>query len=86
MGLIKGRKTTDRKYDDRALSLKKGMKTGWHITLVGVFCPFFWYSLLSGKSTNLVVLNALHSSAVVLLGLLVVFVNYLLLWNYRRKT
>ncbi|SHJ93717.1 hypothetical protein [Pseudozobellia thermophila] len=83
--VFKGKKTTDLKYDDKATRFRKGMKTGRNISLVGVFCPFFWYALLSGASTNLIVLNALHSSAVVLLGLLVVLVNYIFLLNSRRK-
>lgn len=85
IAVIKGKKPTVQENDNKILRLKRGMKTGRNISLVGIFCPFFWYSLLTGINTSFIVLNAIHSALVILFGLLIILVNYLLLINYKRK-
>jgi hypothetical protein len=54
---------------ERENELMARMKTGRNIALIGVFCPFFWYSLFSGAPANEVYFNAMHSGVVVLIGL-----------------
>lgn len=85
IAVVKGKKQTVQENDNKTARLKKGMKTGRNISLVGIFCPFFWYSLLTGMSTNFIILNAIHSALFILLGLFVMLVNYLILLNHKRK-
>ncbi|QDO93905.1 hypothetical protein FNB79_07875 [Formosa sediminum] len=68
-----------------AAFFKAGMKTGRNIALVGVFCPFLWFSILSGGTKDFIILNAIHSGIIVCLGLSVMGVNYLSLWYFKRK-
>ncbi|MBP1840003.1 hypothetical protein [Formosa algae] len=65
-------------------SIKQGMKMGRNIALVGVFCPFLWISVLSGASTDFIILNVIHSGIIVCLGLVVIGVNYLILYMHTR--
>ena len=57
------------------------VRTGRNIALIGVFCPFFWLSLLSGASAQMIRFNAVHSGAVVLIGLATMACGY---WMCRR--
>jgi hypothetical protein len=50
--------------------LKSHIKIGSGITLIGVFCPIFWFSFLTGARGNELMFNAIHSLIVILLGLL----------------
>ncbi|MAN29134.1 MAG: hypothetical protein CMH14_17770 [Mesonia sp.] len=80
----KTRSHTNKNLNDRILSFKLGIKTGRNIILIGVFCPILWYSILSGANKKFIELNLIHSAIIVGLGLLVMLVNYIALFNYRR--
>ncbi len=54
---------------NREIELKSNMKIGYGIMLVGVFCPIFWLSLLSGARGAELMFNAIHSFLVFLFGL-----------------
>ncbi len=51
------------------------IRLGRNIALIGVFCPFFWISLLSGAPRNIVKFNAAHSGLVVLAGGLIMAIG-----------
>ena len=55
---------------NRELYLKNQIKIGSGIMLIGVFCPIFWFSYLSGARGNDLMFNAVHSLIVILFGLL----------------
>jgi hypothetical protein len=55
--------TPDESLTNRELHLKSQM-------LIGVFCPIFWFSFLSGARGNELMFNAIHSGIVILFGLL----------------
>jgi len=69
----------------KTISLSKNIKTGRNIVLIGVFCPFLWFAIISGASKDFIILNAIHSGFVAAIGLLVMFVNYLRLHYYKQK-
>ena len=50
--------------------LKSQIKIGYGIMLIGVFCPIFWISFLSGARGNELMLNTVHSLIVILFGFL----------------
>ncbi|WP_299781526.1 hypothetical protein [uncultured Formosa sp.] len=64
---------------------KSGIKTGRNIALVGIFCPFLWFAILSGASKDFIILNAMHSGIIVCLGLAVVGFNYVGLYFFRKR-
>ena len=51
--------------------LSEQTKTGRNIALLGIFCPFFWYALLSGAETSTVIMHATHSGIVFLIGVVI---------------
>ena len=55
---------------NREIYLKSQIKIGSGIMLIGVFCPIFWFSYLSGARGNDLMFNAVHSLIVILFGLL----------------
>ena len=55
---------------NREIYLKSQIKIGSGIMLIGVFCPIFWFSYLSGAQGNDLMFNAVHSLIVILFGLL----------------
>jgi len=82
---VRGKTKTTKKTPKNNQLFKKGMQTGRNIALVGVFCPFLWYSILSGGTKDFIILNAIHSGIIVCLGLVVIGINYLaLLYNRSR--
>lgn len=62
--------TPDESLTNRELHLKSQIKIGFGIMLIGVFCPIFWLSYLSGARGNDLMFNAVHSGIVILFGLL----------------
>ena len=52
-------------------------RSGRNIALLGLFCPFFWFSLFSGAASSTILLNALHSGIVFLIGLVIMFVSFI---------
>jgi hypothetical protein len=54
---------------NREIQLKSNIKIGYGIMLVGIFCPIFWLSFLSGARGNELMFNAIHSFLVFLFGL-----------------
>ncbi len=55
--------------------LSESIKTGRHIALLGLFCPFFWFALFSGADAATIMLHAAHSGIVFLIGVAVVLVG-----------
>ena len=55
---------------NREIYLKSKVKIGFGIMLIGVFCPIFWFSFLSGARGNEIMFNAVHSGIVILFGLM----------------
>lgn len=55
--------------------LSEQTKAGRNIALLGFFCPFFWYALLTGESKEIVLMHAIHSSIVFLIGIMIIFVS-----------
>jgi len=85
LNIARGRSKVRIDIDYKSLKYRQGMKTGRNIALIGVFCPFLWYAILSGKSADFIFLNAVHSSVIVVLGLAVVGYNALALFFYKKK-
>lgn len=86
MGILKAKPDTDTNFKNKIHVYKTGIKTGRHISLVGVFCPFLWYSILSGASKDFIILNVIHSGIIVGIGLVVLCVNYVALYSYTKST
>lgn len=63
---VKGKPT------NRELYLKSQVKIGYGIMLIGILCPIFWFSYLSGTRGSELMFNAVHSGIVILFGLLFV--------------
>ena len=57
--------------------LSEQAKTGRNIALLGLFCPFFWYALLSGAQTSTVIMHATHSGIVFLIGVVIMVLSLL---------
>jgi len=66
---------------NRELFLKNQIKIGSGIMLIGVFCPIFWFSYLSGARGNDLMFNAVHSLIVILVGLLYFAIYWIQLRN-----
>ena len=62
--------THNEPYTNRETYIKNQIKIGSGIMLIGVFCPIFWFSYLSGARGNDLIFNAVHSLIVILFGLL----------------
>ncbi|MDW5290323.1 hypothetical protein [Formosa sp. PL04] len=73
---MKGEYKPVKNSTNKILAYKSRMRTGRNISLVGVFCPFLWYAIISGASTNFILLNAMHSGIIVAIGLLIIAINY----------
>ncbi len=82
MNTLKGHKKVT---PPKLQKFQNGIKTGRNIALIGVFCPFLWYSILTRQSADLTLLHAIHSGIIVGLGLLVLLINYLALFIHKRK-
>jgi len=68
---------------NRELYLTGNIKIGYGIMLIGVFCPIFWLSFLSGARGDELMFNAVHSGIVILLGLLYFATYWIQLRNER---
>ncbi len=44
------------------------IQMGRNIALLGLFCPLFWISLLSGAEPSTIALHGIHSGVVFLIG------------------
>lgn len=80
MDVVKGKPSTKKSSKNKTLLFKAGIKTGRNIALVGVFCPFLWYAILSGASKDFIILNLIHSGIIVIIGIVVVGINYVALY------
>lgn len=85
MNKFKSNPNTHKNSKNKTQLYKSGIKTGRNISLVGVFCPFLWYSILSGASKNFIVLNLIHSGIIVAIGLVVAGINYVALYSYTKS-
>jgi len=68
---------------NREISLKSNLKIGYGIMLIGVFCPIFWFSYLSGARGSELMFNAVHSGIVILFGFLYSATYWIQLRNER---
>ena len=73
--------TRNEPLTNRELYLKNQIKIGSGIMLIGVFCPIFWFSYLSGARGNDLMFNAVHSLIVILFGLLYFAIYWIQLRN-----
>jgi hypothetical protein len=55
--------------------LPEGTRQGATITLLGIFCPFFWISLFSGASHSTKLFHATHSGIVILIGIVTMIIG-----------
>lgn len=83
---LRGEKgTTPEPLTNRELYFQGQVKIGFGIMLIGVFCPIFWFSFLTGARGNELMFNAIHSSIVILLGLIYFAANQIQLRNEQAK-
>jgi hypothetical protein len=73
--------THNEPFTSREIYLKSQIKIGSGIILIGIFCPIFWFSYLSGARGNDLMFNAIHSGIVILFGLLYFAVHRIQLRN-----
>jgi len=52
-------------------------KQGALIMLLGILCPLFWISLISGASPERLRFDAIHSGLVALVGLIIMLVGFI---------
>ena len=81
--VVKRNKHVKKSVTSKIQNLNNGIKTGRNMLLVGVFCPFLWYSILSGCSKDFIILNLIHSGIIVGLGVLIIAINYLRILHSR---
>ena len=86
VGFLKGTSSRGRGLKSKTEVLKSGIKTGRNILLVGLFCPFLWYSILTGSSRDFIIFNVVHSGIIVGLGFLILSVNYVMLYQHIKLT
>lgn len=55
--------------------LSEETKTGRNIALLGIFCPFFWFALISGADASTIAFHAVHSSVVFLIGVVIMVIS-----------
>lgn len=80
--VLRGEKgTRNEPLTNRELYLKNQIKIGSGIMLIGIFCPIFWFSYLSGARGNDLMFNAVHSLIVILFGFLYFSVYWIQLQN-----
>ncbi len=53
---------------DLEKSLGEKIRLGRNIALIGFFCPFFWMALFTGARGQTLYFNAIHSGAVMAIG------------------
>lgn len=86
LNIIRGNTVDKPCSSDKIQKYRKGIKTGFNISLIGVFCPFLWYSIFTGKSKNFIFLNMIHSGVILSIGVLLILINYLLIIYYRKSS
>lgn len=82
---VKPSSTKKQAPSPKLITLSKNIKTGRNIVLIGVFCPFLWFAILSGASKDFIIMNAIHSGFVAVIGLVIMLINYLRLHYYRQR-
>jgi hypothetical protein len=82
--IVKGKRGDKKKDNTKIETFKKGIKTGRNIVLIGVCCPFLWYSILSGSSKDLIIINLMHSGVIASLGFVLILINYLALFRNKN--
>ncbi len=85
LAMARGEKTARPQNAPPTRKFEQGIKMGRNIALVGVFCPFLWYSILSGKSREFILLNLIHSGIIAGLGVLLMLINLLALVYNQKK-
>lgn len=70
---------------NREIYLKSNIKIGYGIMLIGIFCPIFWLSYLSGARGDELMFNALHSFLVFLFGLAFVLIYRFQLYQEQSR-
>lgn len=59
--------------NDKHISVQ--IQSGKRIALLGLFCPFFWYALLTGAPKLELMFHATHSGIVFLIGIAIICVS-----------
>ncbi|WP_417240429.1 hypothetical protein [Celeribacter halophilus] len=62
------RAVVERKLPDSA-------RPGAFVTLLGLFCPFFWLALFTGASRSELTFHAIHSGVVMLIGVILLVIG-----------
>ena len=86
IGVLNNKPKPDNNSKNKTQAFKAGIKTGRNIALVGVFCPFLWYAILSGASKDFILLNVIHSGIIVVLGLVIITVNYVVFYANSKSS
>lgn len=82
LGFLRGETGTPHEpLTNRELYLQGQVKTGFGIMLIGIFCPIFWFSVLSGTRGNELMFNAICSSIVILFGFMYIAIYRIQLRN-----
>ncbi|AFV01155.1 MULTISPECIES: hypothetical protein [unclassified Dehalobacter] len=71
---------------EKEKNLIGGIKMGKYIAIIGVFCPFFWISLLTGASIEMIRFNAIHSGIVILIGFVIMLICRVGLEKIRKES
>ncbi|TCS35699.1 hypothetical protein [Reinekea marinisedimentorum] len=56
-------------------AISEQARAGRNIALLGLFCPFFWYALLTGANKAELAFHATHSGVVIMIGLVLMFIG-----------
>lgn len=83
---VSSKKTAEKKsesVDNSEKRLIERMRTGRNVALIGVFCPIFWVSLFMGASGSVLLLNAIHSSIFIGIGITYSLINFIILRKLR---
>jgi len=70
VGFFQDKKSKSIPTMEREQNLLDRVRKGSTIALIGFFCPFFWVLLFSGAGQVDVYFNAMHSGAVILIGII----------------
>lgn len=85
MSFLSPPKNKDEITDNITTKFKSRMILGRNTMLVGIFCPIFWISLFAGASRGTILFNAFHSAIVIIVGIIILLINYWSFVNQRKN-
>ncbi|PWR70940.1 hypothetical protein [Methanospirillum lacunae] len=84
---LQGKKTqSSESLKNRETYLKSKNTFGLGIILIGVFCPIFWISLLTGAEGEELIRSGINSLLVVLFGIFYIAYHHLQIRKKNKKT